>query len=278
MKIGVIGAGTMGHGIAQVCLIHGHEVILVNHKQANLDRAKRVIQNSLNKLVKKGTITEHQKTIALKNLKRTVDKNELHDREIIIEAIIEDINIKKELFLELDTINQKAVLASNTSTIPISKLQEGLKKPERVIGTHFMNPPVIMKLVEVVQGNQTNDKTMNKSIAFLKKLEKIPITVKDSSGFVVNRILMPMINEAAWLAQNKVAEIEDIDVIMEIGANQPIGPLRLADSIGIDIVVHILKLLEHQLKDPKYRPCPLLLNKLRQNKLGRKTGEGFYKY
>jgi len=141
-----------------------------------------------------------------------------------------------------------------------------------------MNPPVIMKLVEVVQGNQTNDKTMNKSIAFLKKLEKIPIPVKDSSGFVVNRILMPMINEAAWLAQNKVAEIEDIDVIMEIGANQPIGPLRLADSIGIDIVVHILKLLEHQLKDPKYRPCPLLLKKLRQNKLGRKTGEGFYKY
>jgi len=278
MKIGVVGAGTMGHGIAEVCLLHGHDVLLVNHKQENLDRAKRQIINSMTKLVQKGKIPESQKTLALKKLKTSVNNTDLKDREIIIEAIIEDINIKKMLFIELDQINQKAILASNTSTIPITKLQGSLKKPERVIGMHFMNPPVMMKLVELVKGQQTSEETIEESLDFLKKLDKIPVEVKDAPGFVINRILIPMINEAAWLVHNEVAGVEDIDTIMEIGANHTIGPLRLADLIGIDVVVHILKLLESQTQDPKYKPCPLLVNKRNQNKLGRKTREGFYKY
>ena len=278
MKIGVIGAGVMGHGIAEVCLLHGHQVLLINHKKDNLDRAKRLIQKSLDELIKKKKINQDQKSMAMKNLTVSVNKNDLEDREIIIEAIIEDLKIKKELFNEVDKINDKAILASNTSTILITKIQEGLNNPERVLGMHFINPPVIMKLVEVVKGKQTSEETIKKATDFLKQLEKIPIPVEDTPGFVINRILIPMINEAAWLVHNEVAAVEDIDAIMEIGASHPMGPLRLADLIGIDTVVHILKILEKETKDLKYRPCPLLVNKISQQKLGRKSGEGFYKY
>ena len=278
MKIGIVGAGTMGRGIAELCLLKGHDVLLVNHKQENLDRAKRQIALSIGKLVKKGTIPESQKEVALKKIAISVNKKDLKDRELIIEAIVEDINIKKILFVELDKINPNAILASNTSTIPISKLQTSLNNPGRVIGMHFMNPPGIMKLVEVVKGQQTDQQTIEQSLDFLNKLDKIPVEVKDTPGFVINNILIPMINQAAWLAHNEVAKIDDIDTIMEIGANHTVGPFRLADLIGIDAVVHMLKLLEFQTQDPKFKPCPILVNKVNQNKLGRKTGEGFYKY
>jgi len=278
MKIGIIGAGTMGQGIAEVCLLQGHEVILINHKQDNLDRTKRRIYTSLKKLVDKDKISEEQRLRSNKNLSLNVDKQMLHDCEIIIEAVIEDLTIKKELLKEIDEINDHAIIASNTSSIAIAKLQEGLQHPERVIGTHFMNPPVIMKLVEVVKGEKTNEATLSKTLDFLKSLEKIPITVKDTPGFVINRILIPMINDAAWLAHKEIASVEDIDTIMEIGANNTAGPLRLADMIGIDVVVHILNLLKTQTGNIKFNPCPLLVNKVTENKLGRKTGEGFYKY
>ena len=276
MKIGIIGAGTMGHGIAELCLIHGHDVVLINHKEENLTKAKRKITNSLKKMAEKGKISEEQ--ISISKLKTSVNKKDLALCDIIIEAIIEDLNIKKALFKELDEINRHAIIASNTSTIQITKLQENLSSPERVVGMHFMNPPVMMKLVEVVKGQQTNEETIAQSIDFLKKLEKIPIQVKDTPGFVINRLIIPMINDAAKLAQKEVANLEDIDSIMEIGANHPIGPLKLADMIGIDVVVHILKLLEAQTGNIKFKPCQLLVQKLEQNKLGRKTGEGFYKY
>jgi 3-hydroxybutyryl-CoA dehydrogenase len=278
-KIGVIGAGQMGHGIALVSAQAGFDVVLRDIKDEFVQKGISKIDKFLTKSIEKERITEADKKKIMSKIKGTTKLEDMKDADIVIEAIFENIKVKKELFQDLDKICKKdCVLASNTSTIPITDLASVTSRPEKFIGMHFMNPVPIMKLVEVIRGLRTDDAT-NKLIHELsEKMGKIPVEVNDGPGFVSNRLLMPMINEAIYCLNEGIGTAENIDQVMKLGMNHPMGPLALADLIGLDVVLNIMNVLYEGFNDSKYRPCPLLKKMVQAGYLGRKSGRGFYDY
>jgi 3-hydroxybutyryl-CoA dehydrogenase len=279
-NVTIIGAGTMGNGIAHVFALYGYQVAIVDIKQSTLSEGIERISNNLDRQVNKGLITEKLKQETLSRLTTYTNiKEGVMQSDLIIEAATEDLNTKLSIFKELDRFcKSDAILASNTSSISITKISSVTRKPENVIGMHFMNPVPIMKLVEIIRGYSTSDETTSTIVEISKKLEKVPIEAKDYPGFVANRILMPMINEAIYTYHEGIAGIQEIDEVMKLGMAHPMGPLQLADFIGLDVCLSILRVLQEGFGNPKYAPCPLLVNMVNANKLGRKTGEGFYTY
>ncbi len=278
-KIAVIGSGTMGNGIAQVAAMSGRTVALVDVSEKALGKAKGTIEKSLGRLVTKEKISAEDRDAALGRIGTGTGLDVAADASLVVEAIVENLDVKRKVFQDLaKLVNSAAVLASNTSSISITELAASVPEPGRVIGMHFMNPVPMMKLVEVVRGLQTTDATVNSVEALAKDLGKVPVTVNDYPGFIANRILLPMINEAAYCLMEGVADAEAIDTIMKLGMAHPMGPLTLADLIGLDVCLHIMEVLHQGLGDSKYRVCPLLRNMVAAGKLGRKSGEGFYKY
>ena len=278
-RVGVIGAGQMGAGIAQVCASIGKVVTLCDIKQDFVDNGIATINKNLQRGVSKDRISQKQMDDTLDNVETTLDKKGLKDCDIIIEAIIEDVDIKKELFSDLGILcDSKTILASNTSSIPIGILAEASGRGDKVVGMHFMNPVPVMKLIEVIRAKSTSDDTFDTTFKLAEDLHKVPVLVNDFPGFVSNRILLPMLNEAMFCVMEGVAKPEAIDTVMKLGMSHPMGPLTLADFIGLDTCLAIMKVLHKDMKDDKYRPCPLLEEMVIEGKLGRKSGEGFYKY
>ena len=278
-KVGVVGAGTMGNGIAHVFAMSGYDVVLDDVSDEYLDRALAMITKNLDRMVKKEKITEADKEATLKRIAKTTKIADLADCDIVIEAATENIGLKKEIFAKLDSTCKKgAVLASNTSSISITELAAATKRPEMVVGMHFMNPVPMMKLVELVKGLQTKEDIVQLVYGLAEKLGKTPVIVNDYPGFVSNRVLMPMINEACWALMQGVATKEAIDTVMKLGMAHPMGPFQLADLIGLDVCLAIMEVLYEGFSDSKYRPCPLLRNMVRAGYLGRKTKRGFYTY
>ena len=278
-KIGVIGAGTMGTGIAHVSALSGFDVTLVDIEQNLLEHSLTSIKKSLKRQVDKGKISQDEMNAALVRIQTITEMKSLSSEDIVIEAATENKEVKISIFSELDTFcPEKTILASNTSSISISLIASATNRPEKVIGMHFMNPVPIMKLVEIIRGKLTSDETTEKVKNLVEVLNKIPVECNDSSGFVSNRILMPMINEAVCCLADGVATAEAIDKIMTLGMAHPMGPLTLADLIGLDICLAIMKVLHRDMGDNKYRPCPLLEEMVSAGNLGRKTGQGFYSY
>ncbi|MGE4232135.1 MAG: 3-hydroxybutyryl-CoA dehydrogenase [Bacteriovoracia bacterium] len=277
--LGVVGAGQMGAGIAQVAATSGFEVHLQDVSPEGLKRARLGIEKSLSKLVEKGKLENEQSKTALSKIHMTQHLEDLSRAEIIVEAVTENANVKFEIFRKLDSIcTEDAILASNTSSISITTIASQTKRPDRVIGMHFMNPVPIMQLVEVINGLQTSDETFSTVRSVSEKMGKVCVVSKDYPGFVVNRILMPMINEACFALYEGLASASDIDEAMKLGTNQPMGPLALADFIGLDTCLAILNVLHEGLGDPKYRPCPLLKQHVAAGYLGKKVGRGFFNY
>ncbi|MBK9294132.1 MAG: 3-hydroxybutyryl-CoA dehydrogenase [Oligoflexia bacterium] len=277
--LGVLGAGQMGNGIAQVAAASSIEVLLYDIKEEALTRAVTNISLSLDKLIKKEIIKSQQKDEILKKIKATTNFGDLKSAQMAIEAVSENENLKLEIFKKLDqTLSADAILASNTSSISITKIGGVTKRADKVIGMHFMNPVPLMKLVEGIRGLATSDETFNKTKELAEKMGKTFILVKDFPGFAVNRILMPMINEAVYALYEGVAEPQAIDEAMKLGTNQPMGPLTLADFIGLDTCLAIMNVLHEGLGDSKYRACPLLVKYVEAGWLGRKSGRGFYQY
>ncbi|WJX70981.1 3-hydroxybutyryl-CoA dehydrogenase [Trifolium repens] len=277
--IGVIGGGQMGSGIAQLTAMHGIDVVLVDVNSQALSTASSSISSSINRLVSKSQLSQDTASDALKRLRFSTDLNDLSLADFIIEAIVESEDVKKSLFLQLDKIaKSSAILASNTSSISITRLASSTTRPKQVIGMHFMNPPPVMKLIEIVRGADTSDETFAATKELSQRLGKTVITSQDYSGFIVNRILMPMINEAFYTLYTNVATKEDIDTGMKLGTNHPMGPLELADFIGLDVCLSIMKVLHAGLGDNKYAPCPLLVQYVDAGRLGRKRGIGVYDY
>ncbi len=279
MKVFILGAGTMGSGIAQVFITKGHEVILRDIKEEFVAKGSAMIKKNLGRLVKKERITEDDAAAIMDRLTTTTEMKLAKDADLVIEAAVENMAIKKDIFKELDEICKKdTILATNTSSLSITEVANVTTRPDKVIGMHFFNPAPVMGLVEVIRGFVTSDETCKKVIDIAKELGKTPVEVKEAPGFVVNRILVPMINEAVGILADDVAAAEDIDQAMKLGANHPIGPLALGDLIGLDVCLAIMEVLYNEYGDTKYRPHPLLRKMVRAGKLGRKTKEGFYKY
>ncbi len=279
MKVSVIGCGTMGNGIAHVFAQNGHEVNLIDLSRENLDRAMATVEKNLGRLVKKEKISEDDAKAALGRLNPTTELKAAADSELVIEAVFESFEVKKEIFTQLDEIcDPETILASNTSSISLTKIAGVTNRADQVIGMHFMNPVPMMKLVEVICGQATSESTLERITQVAKDLGKVPVTVQDYPGFISNRVLMPMINEAVYCLMEGVAEEEAIDTVMKLGMAHPMGPLQLADFIGLDICLDIMEVLYDGFGDSKYRPCPLLRRMVDAGYLGRKSGRGFYDY
>jgi len=278
-RVGVVGAGTMGNGIAQACAVAGIDVVMVDVAQGAVDRGVAAVDASLGRLQKKEKITAEARTAALARIRGTTDYGALANSGLIIEAATENVELKLRILRDVDKLaGSHVVLASNTSSISITALAAAVSHPERFLGMHFFNPVPMMALVELIRGLQTSDSTVATARAFAERLGKAPIAVKNSPGFVVNRILCPMINEAIFALQEGLASAEDIDNGMRLGCNHPIGPLALADMIGLDVMLAVMNVFYADFNDPKYRPAPLLKEMVAAGYLGRKSKRGFYRY
>ncbi|HLS09962.1 3-hydroxybutyryl-CoA dehydrogenase [Lentibacillus sp.] len=278
-KVMVIGAGQMGSGIAQVCAQSGYEVLLNDVNEEALEKGLGNIEKRLSRSVDKERISEQEKNDTLSRLKSTTDIQDVKHCDMVIEAIVENMDVKTKVFGDLDAnAPDHAILATNTSSLPITEIAAATNRPEQVIGMHFMNPVPVMKLVEVIRGLQTSDETYQAVADMAKKLSKTAVEVNDYPGFAANRILMPMINEAIFALHEGVASVEDIDTVMKLGMNHPMGPLTLADFIGLDTCLYIMEVLHEGFGDSKYRPCPLLRKYVNAGWYGKKSGRGFYQY
>jgi 3-hydroxybutyryl-CoA dehydrogenase len=278
-KVGVIGAGTMGNGITQVFAASGFNVTMQDISEDGIHRGMETITSSLDRMIKSEKISVNDKAATLARISITTDLHELEDADLVVEAASEDFGIKAQVFGELDKIcKPQAILASNTSSISLTKIAAITRRPDKVIGMHFMNPVPLMKLIEVIRAMQTSDNTCAVIEELAVKLGKTALMANDSPGFVANRILVPMINEAIFTLHEGIATAEAIDEIMKLGMNHPIGPLALADLVGLDVLLSIVRVLQNEMGDPKFRPCPLLIQMVDAGYLGRKVGKGFYEY
>jgi len=269
----------MGNGIAQVCALAGHNVVMRDIDQKFIDNAFFQIEKSLSKFAEKGKISEKDKEDTLSRIEGTLDLQGCKDAEFVIEAVIENLNLKKDIFRELDALlPHEVILATNTSSLSVTEIAAATSRPDKVIGMHFMNPVPLMKLVEIIRALTTSDETTQKTVELARKLGKTPVEANDYPGFISNRILCPMINEAVFCLYEGIGTEEAIDTVMKLGMNHPMGPLALADLIGLDVVLAVMNVLYTGYKDSKYRPCPLLVKMVEAGHLGRKTGKGFYEY
>jgi 3-hydroxybutyryl-CoA dehydrogenase len=277
--VGIVGAGTMGHGIAQVAVAAGYRVVLADTAAAALERGVAQVGRGLGRLVEKGKLAAAERDAALARLRPAASLADLAAVDLAVEAVVERLEVKQRVLGELDAVcPPHAILATNTSSISITRLAAATARPERVIGMHFMNPVPLMQLVEVIRGLATSQETYDAVEAAARRMGKTPVEVHDAPGFVSNRVLMPMINEAIFCLHEGVGKPEAIDAVMKLGMNHPLGPLALADLIGLDVCLDILRVLQQGFGDPKYRPCPLLVKMVDAGRLGRKSGRGFYEY